>query len=190
MIFINAAILSTFSPPEKSSTVTKELSPSINKLNDALLIRNYESTQHASSDFNTFYQFLDEILFLLDQNYHPYYLLIFRVKLLYLLGIGPVFSKCVLCGERDNLIGFDFLKGGMKCATCASNAGIYHNQEVIQLLRLLYLTKLEDLSFELLKKLPDLTTETSPSWTAITSIFLGLGAGPQNHQKDVISGNY
>ena len=89
----------------------KGIKSDINKLNDALLI--LEITNQLSmhlSDFNTFYQFLDEILFLLDQNYHPYYLLIFRVKLLYLLGIGPVFPNACFAG-RDNLIGFDFLKG-------------------------------------------------------------------------------
>ena len=169
----------------------KGIKSDINKLNDALLI--LEITNQLSmhlSDFNTFYQFLDEILFLLDQNYHPYYLLIFRVKLLYLLGIGPVFSKCVLCGERDNLIGFDFLKGGMKCATCASNAGIYHNQEVSQLLRLLYLTKLEDLSFELLKKLPDLTTETSAFLDRYYEHFLGFRSRASRIIKKMkISGN-
>ena len=39
----------------------------INKLNDALLIAKYESTQHASFRFQYFLSVLDEILFLLDQ---------------------------------------------------------------------------------------------------------------------------
>ncbi|HEY8395991.1 MAG TPA: DNA repair protein RecO [Bacilli bacterium] len=147
----------------------------LNKLNDALLI--IEATNQLGihlSDFTTFYQFLDEILFLLDQNpYHPYYLLIFRVKLLYLLGIGPVFSKCVVCGSREHLIGFDFLKGGMKCSECNSDSSIYYNQEVIQLLRLLYLTKLENLSSEFLNKLPNLTLEATKFLDRYYEHFLG-----------------
>jgi DNA repair protein RecO (recombination protein O) len=146
-----------------------------NKLNDALLI--IEATNQLGihlSDFSTFYQFLDEILLLLDLNlYHPYYLLIFRVKILYLLGIGPVFSKCVECGNRDNLIGFDFLKGGMKCNECDNKNTIYYNQEVIQLLRFLYLNKLESLSTEVLEKLPNHYLEASKFLDRYYEHFLG-----------------
>jgi DNA repair protein RecO len=147
----------------------------LNKMNDALLI--IEATNQLGihlSDFPTFYQFLDEILFLLNQNpYHPYYLLIFRAKLLYLLGIGPIFSKCVDCGSREHLVGFDFLKGGMKCSECNFDSTIYHNQEVIQLLRLLYLIKLENLNYEVLSELPDLYPEAAKFLDRYYEHFLG-----------------
>lgn len=153
----------------------KGIKSDLEKLNDALLI--IEATNQLGihlSDFKTFYQFLDEILFLLDQNYHPYYLLIFRVKLLYLLGIGPIFSKCMDCGSRENLVGFDFLKGGMKCGECMSDASIYHDQEVIQLLRLLYLTKMESLTLDFLNRLPKLREEASAFLDRYYEHFLGF----------------
>ena len=78
------------------------------------------------------------------------------MKLLYLLGIGPVFSNACFAGRETTLISFDFLKNEMR--HLRNNAGIYHNQEVIQLLRLLYLQTGRP-GFEL--KSLDLTTETS-----------------------------
>jgi DNA repair protein RecO (recombination protein O) len=147
----------------------------LQKINDSLLIMeaSYLLGNHLE-DYSTFYQFLNDILENLNnQEYHPYYLFIFQVKLLYLLGIGPIFSKCTECGRRDQLIGFDFLRGGMKCAKCDSFSNVYYNQEVIEILRYLYLTKLEEISFEDLNKLPNQVTEIYNFLNRYYEHFLG-----------------
>lgn len=151
------------------------------KLNDALLI--IESTNQLGmhlEDHSTFYQFLNDILQSLNDNhYNPYYLIIFRVKLLYLLGIGPMFSKCVECGRRDDLVGFDFLKGGMKCTNCDMHTADYYNQEVIEVLRFLYLTKMELLKIEILDGLPDFTSEAGKFLDRYYEHFLGFQSRAQ-----------
>jgi DNA repair protein RecO (recombination protein O) len=151
------------------------------KLNDALLI--VESTYQLGihlEDHSTFYQFLNEILQCLNSNhYNPYYLIIFRVKLLYLLGIGPVFSKCVECGRREQLTGFDFLKGGMKCENCDTHTADYYNQEVIEVLRFLYLTKMENLTIEVLDGLPKIAAEAAKFLDRYYEHFLGFQSQAQ-----------
>lgn len=99
------------------------------------------------NDFTTFYYFLDDVLSLLDEmKYNKLIELTFRVKILYLLGVAPIFTRCVDCGCKENLVNFSFNSGGMKCDKCISNEDIIVNKSVIYLLKLLYLTKLNQLT--------------------------------------------
>jgi len=98
------------------------------------------------NDFKTFYYFLDQILNLLnDTKFYELIELTFRVKTLFLLGIAPVFSRCVSCGNKENLIDFSFNGGGMKCKNCISGSDLIVNKSAVSLLKILYLTKLDDL---------------------------------------------
>lgn len=146
-----------------------------NKLNDALLIleSTYQLGDHIT-DFTTYYYFTDDILNLLNDNpYTPYYLIIYRLKILYLLGVGPVFSKCINCDSKENLKGFVFLNGGMHCADCASVTDSFYQEDVIALLKFLYLTKLPNLSIEALNKLPNYLSELSKFLDMYYETFLG-----------------
>jgi DNA repair protein RecO (recombination protein O) len=148
-----------------------------NKLNDCLLI--IEATNQLGDhieDFKTFYYFLAQILNLINTyQYNQYYLVIFRLKLLYLLGVGPIFSKCIDCESKDNLIGFDFESGGMKCKNCASNTVLYKG-EVIEILKFLYLTKLEYLTNEVINKLPDYIDEALKFLDEYYNHYLGYSS--------------
>ncbi|MFA6611254.1 MAG: DNA repair protein RecO, partial [Bacilli bacterium] len=93
------------------------------KLASTLII--FDLTYHLSvhiDDFFTLYNFLDVTLERLEStNYYKYYEIIFRLKLLFLLGVGPTFSKCVNCGKKEQFMFFDFYGGGMKCKECTGD---------------------------------------------------------------------
>lgn len=128
---------------------------SFEKLNDCFMImESINQLGNHISDFKTLYEFLDEILKIINErDYSPYYLIIFRLKMLYLLGIGPMFSKCVNCSATTNLVGFAYELGGMYCRDCLSEAHQFLDNELLEHIKFLYLTKLNMFSDELVKTL-------------------------------------
>lgn len=121
------------------------------KLESCLLILEitYDLIDHINN-YNIFYYFLLEILNLMNNtNNHELLELIFRVKILYLLGVAPVFTECVDCKTKENLLGFSFYDGGMKCKDhlFAGDNVVDHN--TINLLKYLYISKLNKLSLSL-----------------------------------------
>ncbi|HHZ18418.1 MAG TPA: DNA repair protein RecO [Acholeplasmataceae bacterium] len=129
----------------------------IDILNDALLLVELcEQLGGHIEDSATFYRFCADILDRMNTaEASPYYLLIFKLKCLYLLGVGPVFTSCVSCGSRENLVGFAFTSGGVKCESCRQPGDSFSAAEVVRIARFLYLTKLPDLTPEVLSQLPD-----------------------------------
>ncbi len=117
----------------------------LNVLNSALIISevSYSLIDHIN-DYKLFYNFLNDIFDRLNngQN-HKILEIIFRIKVLYLLGIAPVFTKCVDCSTQDNLVGFSFYDGGMKCSSHMKNSDILYNSSMISQLKVLYLQKLD-----------------------------------------------
>lgn len=83
-----------------------------------ILELSYASIEHIT-DFKIFYNFLKEILLLLEtHNNDKFFYSIFNIKLLYLLGVQPVLNKCVKCGKKEKLFAFVLKDGGMKCENC------------------------------------------------------------------------
>lgn len=98
------------------------------------------------NDFYTFYNFLDQVLTLLNDKVDSKKLeIIFKIKTLYLLGLSPNFSKCVDCNSDENLIGFSLFDGGMKCKNHFSNDDYIYNHNTINQLRIMYLGKLDSI---------------------------------------------
>ncbi|MDY0063523.1 MAG: DNA repair protein RecO [Bacilli bacterium] len=99
------------------------------------------------TDFSLFYQFLDEILSLINSPppEEKLYELIFRLKTLYLLGISPVFNQCVECGSKVNLVGFSFYNGGMKCDQHFSQEDYLYELSTVKSIQFLYKMKLFEL---------------------------------------------
>lgn len=119
-----------------------------NKLTSSLKIIEicYTLGEHIT-DSELFYSFTNEILQLINdaKEDHIIYELIFKIKILYLLGVAPVFSKCVSCGKNDNLIGFSFNNGGMKCSDCVRLDDFIYPKETILEIKTIYLIKLDKL---------------------------------------------
>ena len=106
------------------------------------------------TDMNLFFDFTNEILDLIELNNESYdiYELIFKIKTLYLLGVAPVFSKCVSCGKKENLKGFAFNNGGMKCSDCIKLDDFIYPSETIKEIKNIYLIKLDQLNLLIKEK--------------------------------------
>jgi len=101
------------------------------------------------TDYITFYIFLNDILDKIKNSINTnLYKLIFKIKMLYLLGIAPEFSSCINCGKKNNLIGFDFESGGMKCEECFDIKKML-KYDIFVNFKTLYLTKLYDIKDEI-----------------------------------------
>ena len=100
------------------------------------------------TDSSLFYNFTCEILDEINKRETTYdiYELIFKVKTLYLLGVAPIFSKCVICNTKENLIGFSLNNGGMKCSNCLHEDDFIYPKETILEIKNLYLIKLNELN--------------------------------------------
>lgn len=96
------------------------------------------------TDYQIFFSFLVEILELInnDEKNYLFYELVFRTKTLYLLGVAPVLNKCVCCGKKENIVGFSFNNGGMKCKKCITNDDFIYPKDTIETIRIMYLKKL------------------------------------------------
>ena len=112
----------------------------------------YEFINHIN-DQALFYDFLNYTLKNITENNELIYVLIFKLKLLYLLGIAPVFSKCIECNKDENLIGFSFDKAGMICKTCFNDKENLFTGSSLLIIRVLFLTKPQDINNELLNSL-------------------------------------
>ena len=100
------------------------------------------------TDSKLFFNFTSQILDLINNkdNNFDIYELIFKIKTLYLLGVAPVFSKCVICDSKEDLFGFSFNNGGMKCSNCIKSEDFIYPKETITEIKNIYLIKLNELN--------------------------------------------
>lgn len=97
------------------------------------------------ADYSIFYSFLSQILDLIStSDKYLFYCLVFYIKSLYLLGINPQLNKCVDCGKKEDLVGFVFRDGGMKCHNCLKPSDIIYDNNVINDVIMMYYTKLDN----------------------------------------------
>lgn len=145
------------------------------KLASALVILDitYHLNDHID-DFSTLFSFLDLVLTKLESTkYEHYYEIIFRLKLLFLLGVGPTFSKCIACGKKEDLMFFDFYSGGMKCKECTGDEKKIYRGDYVRTLQTLYNIKIEQINDELLAQLPNHTAMINEFLDAYYEYFLG-----------------
>ncbi|HNZ50634.1 MAG TPA: DNA repair protein RecO [Bacilli bacterium] len=127
-------------------------------------------------DKQTLFSFCNQILDLINNSFHPLYLQIFRLKLLYLLGVGPIFSKCVNCGTSIKQGTFDLNNGGMVCVHCQNQTLTFFDPDVIEVIKFLYLTKLVFLSPPVLNQIPNYLLEISQFLDHYYEHFLGFNS--------------
>lgn len=87
-------------------------------------------------DHEKLYQFLLKIINALNdvQNYAAY-VMMFELKLLYLLGVQPLLKHCVFCDQQSNL-SFSVNDGGM---VCENHGGQGHfNKQILETMIYLY----------------------------------------------------
>lgn len=89
-------------------------------------------------EFSKLYDFLskilDEISITKDAEFMSF---VFELKYLYLMGLAPVFGRCVECDSEER-VGFDVYKGGMVCNEHVSRFTYMDSSVIIQLYKLYF----------------------------------------------------
>ncbi len=100
---------------------------------------------------NQFYDFVSVVLEILEKTKYPSLVLVlFELKLLYLLGVAPEVKECVLCGNKDidNSL-FSVASGGVICKKHINHYCDLNELET-KALKLLYFIKLDKVDDEFL----------------------------------------
>lgn len=87
-------------------------------------------------DHEKLMSFLVKILEIIvdEENYIPYINMV-ELKLLYLLGVNPNLTKCLVCEDTKNLT-FSVKEGGVLCESHTQDAS--YNNEVVKVVKKLY----------------------------------------------------
>ena len=88
---------------------------------------------------------------LINKENACFYELIFKLKLLYLLGVGPTFNGCTSCKKKET-VAFSVSHGGMVCKDCMTIDSF--ESDYLQIMKVLYLGKLDKLTTSLIDDLP------------------------------------
>ena len=98
-----------------------------------------------------FYSFFSLILEKLDKTKYPNLILVlFELKLLYLLGVAPEVKECVICGNKDiEDASFSVASGGVICKKHL-NHFVDLNEVETKALKLLYFIKMDKVDDEFL----------------------------------------
>lgn len=95
------------------------------------------SLSESNFDHEKLFGFFLKILAYVESTeaYIPY-IYMFEAKLLYLLGVNPLFKQCVICGKKESL-SFSVKEGGMCCSEHFNDYSKY-SSETISLFQTLY----------------------------------------------------
>lgn len=99
------------------------------------IIYNFATHDH---DHEKLYNFIVKIFNIIDteENYIPYLYMI-ELKLLYLLGVNPLFNRCVSCEKTENLQ-FSIEEGGMCCKEHFRGISTLSSVGVLEMMKLYY----------------------------------------------------
>lgn len=103
------------------------------------------------TDYNTLYNFTISLLEKLKETeYLNAVILIFQIKILYLLGVAPSFNRCPICGKKAINAALDIKSGGFICESCHFLKETNLNIEESQLFKKIYVTKLNEINDDFL----------------------------------------
>ncbi len=87
-------------------------------------------------DYQRLYDFISKILdeFILTKD-PEFMTFVFELKFLYLMGLAPVFGRCVECDSNER-VGFDVYKGGMVCQNHVSRFTVKDSNVIVGLYKL------------------------------------------------------
>lgn len=118
--------------------------------------------------FNLYISCLNKI----NEGYNPLVITnILKLKLLDYLGIKPVIDKCIMCGNKNDIITISSYLGGYVCKNCYKDEKIV-SPKTISLIRILYyvdinkITKL-DISDKIIKEIDDFTNDYYDRYSGI-----------------------
>lgn len=81
----------------------------------------YEATNKMLEDEEKYlaFPYLEKALLMLKDAKHPLFIAIaYLAKLIKLSGSSFEINRCVICGKKQNIVGFSFIDGGYICKDC------------------------------------------------------------------------
>lgn len=116
------------------------------------------------------YDFVEQVLEKIKKsNYPKSLLLLFEIKLWYLLGINPSFTNCIHCGDEIDTGCFDANGGGIVCYKCSPLHECDLDDECSKIIKYLYhiqMNKVDDNFLSLIDKFYDKITYTIDKYYA------------------------
>lgn len=107
------------------------------------------------SSFDILYDFFLQTIKLLGETSYPeIVVLLFEVKLWYLLGIAPNFQSCPRCGKKNIRGSFTISAGGIICSECLKKQNFVNNGlslDASEVLKWLYLIKMNQINEKFLE---------------------------------------
>lgn len=115
-----------------------------------LMIEKVLALSPSITDFKMLISFISGIFKKLSITSFPTSLRsLFEIKLLFLLGIGPVVKECAICNKTVNKLYFSIKNGGVVCSNCCNEFDL--DEEYTNVFKLIYLIKAESVNEEFLK---------------------------------------
>lgn len=118
--------------------------------------------------FNLYISCLNKI----NEGYNPLVITnILKLKLLDYLGIKPVIDKCIMCGNKNDIITISSYLGGYVCKNCYKDEKIV-SPKTISLIRILYYVDINkiaklDISDKIIKEIDDFTNDYYDRYSGI-----------------------
>lgn len=125
----------------------------------------YKAAEHVGNN-NNLYNLLDFCLenlnnYYLDHDVCLLYSFVFKLKLLFLMGVGPHFKSCTICNKNKGLI-LSLEYGGVVCKNCSGKLSFNDyilTKEVVELIKVLYLGKIDVLNYDLMQEIVNLSKD-------------------------------
>jgi len=80
-----------------------------------------------------------------DQLKFPWFVIIFKAKMMVALGVLPAIDGCVGCGQTTKIVTSSVSEGGLVCEACYAGDGIWLPADLISLWRALFKVPIERL---------------------------------------------
>ncbi|WP_277870928.1 DNA repair protein RecO [Metamycoplasma phocicerebrale] len=127
--------------------INPKISTGIKTLKRATIIKSFPFNEILQDQYNTVKYFLNKQLrsnqlnsfmnFYLEcldniEKYPNHTIDLFLLKIIEINGLKPIFNKCVECSNTENIIDFEFYKGGFLCSNHSKN------NKSVEILRSLY----------------------------------------------------
>ncbi len=187
LILISYAVKKNYFIGGKINKVYPKIKENIKTLNYAWqMVELLDTLSQHVKESKTLYDFTLSTLELLESGINPSLVyLIYILKNLYLFGIEPSFKHCSECGTNNNLHRFVTLSGGMLCENCYRNQNLV-SFEIVDILKYLYYTKLENINFNLIENIHNIN-EASSVVKTFYEHFLGYVSKTEKLIKNIIN---
>lgn len=96
----------------------------------------YQTAKQSQS--NNIYSILKSSILKIEEGLDPLVITnILELKMLDYLGVGVDLDKCIICGNKDNIVSISGDAGGYVCKNCITNEKVY-DEKTIKMIKMYY----------------------------------------------------